>query len=63
MSKIRGVGLVVGSAVGAAGVVKQLQKARHEADRLLLLNALANALVVVTGMALAVRTLRRGKRS
>jgi hypothetical protein len=33
-------------------------KARQERDKLLLINALANALVVVTGVALAIRAFR-----
>lgn len=58
MSKVRGIGMLVGSAAGAAGVVKQLQTARRNGDRLILANALASAFVVLTGLALAVRSLR-----
>jgi hypothetical protein len=57
MSKVRGIGMAVGSVAGAAGVAKQLQKAQREGDLLLLLNAVASALVVVTGLALAVRAI------
>jgi len=56
--KIRGIGVTVGSVAGAAGVVRQLQKAHRSGDRLLLLNALAGALALVTGLALAVRAMR-----
>jgi hypothetical protein len=58
MSRARGIGMALGSVAGAAGVVKQVQKAQQNGDRLLLLNALASALVVLTGLALAVRALR-----
>jgi len=58
MSKVRGIGMAVGSVVCAAGVAKQLQTARRSGDRLLLLNAVASALVVITGLALAVRAMR-----
>jgi hypothetical protein len=57
MSKVRGIGMAVGSVAGAAGVAKQLQKAQREDDLLLLMNAVASALVVVTGLALAVRAI------
>jgi hypothetical protein len=60
--KLRGIGLVVGSVAGAVAVVRQLSTARKERDRLLLVNAVANAAVVVTGLALAFRTLRKERR-
>jgi hypothetical protein len=58
MSKVRGIGMAVGSAAAAAGVAKELQRARRTGDRLLLLNAVASAAVVLTGFGLAVRSLR-----
>lgn len=61
MGKFRGIGIVIGSLAGAAGVVKQLQSARRDRDRLLLANAVAGALAVLTGLALAVRTMRGGR--
>ena len=48
MGKVRGIGMAVGSAAGAAGVARQLQKAQRSGDRLLLVNALASGVVVVT---------------
>jgi hypothetical protein len=58
MSKVRGIGMAVGSVAGAAGVAKELQRARRTGDRLLLLNAVGSAVVVLTGFGLAVRALR-----
>ena len=43
-------------------VARQVSKARNERDRLLLANAAANAAVVVTGLALAFRMMRRESR-
>jgi len=60
--KLRGIALAVGSAAGAVAVVRQVSTASKERDRLLLVNALANAAVVVTGLALAFRTLRKERR-
>jgi len=62
MRKLRGIGMVVGSVLGAAGVAKQLQTARRTGDRLMMANAAASGVVVLTGIALAVRTLRGGRR-
>jgi hypothetical protein len=59
---LRAIGLAVGSAVGAVAVVRQVSTASKERDRLLLVNALANAAVVVTGLALAFRKLRKERR-
>lgn len=61
-SKLRGLGLAAGSAAGAVAVARQVSTARKERDRLLLANAVANAAVVVTGLALAFRMMRRGSR-
>ena len=58
VGRVRGIGMLVGAVAGAAGVAKQVQKAQRDGDRLLLLNAVASALVVVTGLALAARALR-----
>jgi len=60
--KLRAVGLAAGSAIGAVTVARQVSTARKERDRLLLVNAVANAAVVVTGLALAFRTLRKERR-
>jgi hypothetical protein len=60
--KFRGISLAVGSAAGAVAVARQLSTARKERDRLLLANAVANAAVVLTGLALAFRMLRKERR-
>jgi hypothetical protein len=60
--KLRGISLAVGSAAGAVAVARQVSTARKERDRLLLVNAVANAAVVLTGLALAFRTLRKERR-
>lgn len=57
---IRGIGVAIGSVAGAIGVVKQTKKARARSDGLLLVNAVANGIAVVTGLALAVRAMRKG---
>ncbi|WP_253670815.1 hypothetical protein [Streptoalloteichus tenebrarius] len=61
MRKLRGALMVAGSAAGAVGVVRQLRAAREKSDRLMLVNALGNAIVVITGAALALRGLRKGR--
>jgi hypothetical protein len=61
MGKVRGVGMAVGSVAGAAGVAKQLKSAQRSGDRLMLANAVASALVVITSLLLAVRAIRNGK--
>ena len=55
---VRGVGFEVSSAFSALGAARQVSRARQERDRLLLANAFANALVVVTALALAIRAFR-----
>ena len=48
-----------GSAFGAFGIVKDLKKARAEADTLKLINAAVGALALVTSTLLLVRELRQ----
>ncbi|MEY9873705.1 hypothetical protein ABH931_003194 [Streptacidiphilus sp. MAP12-33] len=48
-----------GSAFGAFGIVKDIRKARTEADTLKLINAAVGALALVTSTLLLVRELRR----
>jgi hypothetical protein len=48
-----------GSAFGAFGIVKDLKRARSEADTLKLINAAVGALALVTSTLLLVRELRR----
>lgn len=61
--KIRGISMAAGSVAGAVAVTRQVATARKERDRLMLMNAVANAAVVVTGLALAFRALRKERRS
>jgi len=58
VKRARGVFGLVGAVVGAAGAVSDLRAAKGKRDRLGLVNALANIAVVITGAALAVRSLR-----
>lgn len=60
IKRMRGVFGLVGAAVAAAGAVTDLRAAKGKRDRLGLVNAIANILVVITGAALAVRSLREG---
>jgi len=55
---VRGAMFAVSSAVSAAGAVRQVRRATQERDKVLLANALANALLVVTGIVLALRAFR-----
>jgi hypothetical protein len=48
-----------GSAFGAFGIVKDLKRARAEADTLKLINAAVGALALVTSTLLLVRELRQ----
>jgi hypothetical protein len=48
-----------GSAFGAFGVVKDIRKARSDADTLKLINAAVGALALVTSTLLLVRELRQ----
>ena len=48
-----------GSAFGAFGIVKDIRKARTEADTLKLINAAVGALALVTSTLLLVRELRQ----
>ncbi|WP_073486081.1 hypothetical protein [Streptoalloteichus hindustanus] len=61
MRKARGALMLAGSAVGLVGVVRQIRSARQKSDPLMLVNALGNAIVVITGAALALRGLRKGR--
>jgi hypothetical protein len=56
--KARGAMFVASSAFSAVGAARQVTKARQERDGLLLVNALANVLVVITGIALAYRAFK-----
>jgi hypothetical protein len=57
--KIKGAFGVVGSVTAATSAVTSLKKARTDKDRLLLINAIASIAVAITGILLAVRSLRK----
>jgi hypothetical protein len=58
MKKLRGVLGVAGSVFGAVSAVKSLQTAKHDKDKLLLINAVAGILTAVTGVLLTIRSVR-----
>jgi hypothetical protein len=59
-AKMRLLFSLVTSAIAAVNAVSDVREARRDRDRLALTNAVANILAMLTGAALAVRTLRRG---
>jgi hypothetical protein len=59
IKKCRGIFTLLGAAAGLVGVARQVRKARTRADKLLLANAVAGGLVALTGLALAVRDMRK----
>jgi hypothetical protein len=61
VKNIRTVITLAGSAIGAVVAGVQMRKAAQKGDKLSLVNALASVLVAVTGGALAIRGLRKGK--
>jgi hypothetical protein len=60
MKRTRDVFGLLGLAFGAVGAIRQLREARGKKDRLALANAVVNVVAVVTGGALAVRSMRKG---
>lgn len=55
-----GLYLSIGTSLfGAVGIVKQVQLARRESDRLQLLDAIVSGAAIVTSVAILVRELRR----
>jgi hypothetical protein len=58
--KLKGAFGLVGSVTAATGAVANLRKSRAENDRLLLANAVASILVAITGVLIAVRSLKKG---
>jgi uncharacterized membrane protein YcjF (UPF0283 family) len=50
---------LVGLALGAVGAVRELRDANGKRDRLALVNAVVNALAVLTGAALVIRSMRK----
>ncbi|MCI0385220.1 hypothetical protein [Streptomyces sp. CNQ085] len=55
-----GLYLSIGTSLfGAVGVVKQMQLARREEDRLQLLDAVVSGAAILTGVAILVREVRR----
>jgi hypothetical protein len=60
-SKLKEAVVVVGPVVSAVRAVRGLRGIRQEKDKVVLVNALASAVVAITGMLIAVRVLRKGE--
>ncbi|HKN98081.1 MAG TPA: hypothetical protein VJX10_13250 [Pseudonocardiaceae bacterium] len=60
MKRTRDVFGLLGLAFGAVGAIRQLREARGKKDRLALANAVVNVVAVITGGALAIRSMRKG---
>ncbi|HEX3648550.1 MAG TPA: hypothetical protein VHV49_08980 [Pseudonocardiaceae bacterium] len=58
MKRTRDVFGLLGLVFGAVGAMRQLREARGKKDRLALVHAMVNITAVVTGGALAVRSMR-----
>jgi hypothetical protein len=61
LSKAKSVVTVVGTVMAGRTAVARLRQARDDGDRLELVDALLNTLVVVTGILVIVRRMRRGE--
>ena len=57
--KVRGVLGLVGLVFGALGAVRELKTARGNRDNLAVVNAVLNCAAVLSGAALAIRSLRK----
>ncbi|RCW39123.1 hypothetical protein DFQ14_11815 [Halopolyspora algeriensis] len=60
-AKIKAAVLVASQVAAAAGLRSKIREARRDGDRLALADSLITVLSVITGTALAVRTLRKGE--
>jgi|GraSoiStandDraft_30_1057271.scaffolds.fasta_scaffold528073_2 hypothetical protein len=60
-AKMRVLFSLVTSAIAAVNAVSDVREAKRDRDTLALTNAVANILAMITGAALAVRTLRKGE--
>jgi len=61
MKNAKTIATLVGTAFSARTALQRLKQARDDADRLELLDALLNTLVVITGVLVIVRRLRQGE--
>ena len=59
VKKVKGAFGVVSSVAAATGAVTSLKRARTDRDSLLLANAIASIAVAVTGVLLAIRSMRK----
>jgi hypothetical protein len=60
VSKVKEIFGLAASVAGAAGAVTSVRAAKDKQDKLLLANAGASALAAITGVLLALRSLRQG---
>ena len=60
-AKMRVLFSLVTSAIAAVNAMSDVREAKRDRDTLALTNAVANILAMITGAALAVRTLRKGE--
>ena len=60
VKKVKGAFGLVSSVTAATGAVTSIKRARADRDKLLLANAVASIAVAITGVLLAVRSLRKG---
>ena len=58
--KLKALFQLAGALAGSIGLISRLREARADKDRLALADAVISALGMITGAALAVRTLRKG---
>jgi hypothetical protein len=61
MKHAKTIATLLGTAFSARTALQRVQQARVDADRLELLDALLNTLVVITGVLVIVRRLRQGE--
>ena len=61
MKNIKTVITFVGTVMAGRTAISRLQQAREDGDRLELIDALLNAVVLVTGTIIIIRRLRRGE--
>ncbi|GGP46928.1 hypothetical protein [Saccharothrix coeruleofusca] len=59
MKKTRGVFGLLSAGASAASAFSSLKAARGDKDKLALANALGSAIVAITGLALAIRAMRK----
>ena len=61
MNNIKTLITFVGTVMAGRTAISRLQQAREDGDRLELIDALLNAVVLVTGTIIIIRRLRRGE--